>query len=44
MLNPKKGDSGGPLYYSDTINSQTKYVVSGVTSYGIGCAQMGKPG
>ncbi len=35
------GDSGGPLYVSDTINGKSKYVLGGVTSYGVGCALEG---
>jgi plasminogen len=33
-----QGDSGGPLYVLDTINGKQKYVLSGVVSYGYGCA------
>jgi trypsin len=39
-----QGDSGGPLYYLDNVNSQSKYVVSGVVSYGIGCGDATFPG
>ena len=38
------GDSGGPLYFADTINEQDKYVVAGITSFGKDCAQVGLPG
>lgn len=37
-----QGDSGGGLYVFDSnIN---KYVIVGITSYGDGCGQTGKPG
>ena len=39
-----KGDSGGPLYTRDSVNNITKYILSGITSYGDGCALAGKPG
>ncbi len=29
-----QGDSGGPLFIKDTIGGKTKYVLSGITSYG----------
>ena len=36
------GDSGGGLYsYDAKLN---KYVVSGITSYGKGCAEANSPG
>ena len=34
-----QGDAGGPLYVVDTINGKTKYVLSGITSYGVECAR-----
>ena len=33
-----QGDSGGPLYVLDNINGKQKYVLSGIVSYGYGCA------
>ena len=39
-----QGDSGGPLFVKDNLNSTFNYVLAGVTSYGIGCAQPNKPG
>lgn len=39
-----KGDSGGPLYVLDNINGKQKYVLSGITSYGEGCANEHFPG
>jgi secreted trypsin-like serine protease len=36
-----QGDSGGPLYVLDTINGKSKYILSGITSYGYSCAQAG---
>ena len=39
-----KGDSGGPLYITGTVNGATKYIVVGITSYGDGCATAGKAG
>jgi len=35
-----QGDSGGPL----TCNINQKYVLIGVTSFGYGCGEAGKPG
>ena len=37
-----QGDSGGGLYYYN--GSHKRYIVSGITSYGEGCARDGKPG
>ena len=39
-----QGDSGGPLYVLDTINGKSKYILAGLTSYGIGCALPDYPG
>ena len=36
-----QGDSGGPLFVLDTINGKSKYVLSGITSYGYSCAVAG---
>ncbi len=36
-----QGDSGGPLYVLGTINGKNKYILAGVTSYGIGCGDKG---
>ncbi|RNA16476.1 serine protease 27-like [Brachionus plicatilis] len=39
-----QGDSGGPLFVKDTVDSKQKFILTGVTSYGEGCAEVGKPG
>ncbi len=39
-----QGDSGGPLYVLGKINGKNKYILSGVTSYGVGCARRALPG
>ena len=39
-----QGDSGTPLFVGDTINGKFKYVVAGITSYGIGCGFVDEPG
>lgn len=39
-----QGDSGGPLYVKDNVDGKQKFILSGVTSYGEGCAQVAKPG
>ena len=36
------GDSGGGLYIYDS--KLQRYIVSGITSYGDGCANSNKPG
>ena len=36
-----QGDSGGPLYVLGTINGKSKYILSGVTSFGYQCAIAG---
>lgn len=38
-----QGDSGGPLFIKDTVNGKTKFVSVGITSYGIGCAEVATP-
>ncbi len=42
LFSLSKGDSGGGLYVMDSTTG--KYVVSGITSYGDGCAKAGLPG
>ena len=37
------GDSGGALYVKETINNVTKFVASGIVSYGYGCAHKNIP-
>lgn len=39
-----QGDSGGGLYFKDTVNNTAKFVVAGVVSYGNGCARVNQPG
>ena len=39
-----KGDSGGGLYVEDAIENRKRFVVAGVTSFGIGCARPRLPG
>lgn len=39
-----QGDSGGPLFVKDQVDKKSKFVLAGVTSYGVGCAQFQKPG
>ena len=38
------GDGGGPLFVQATIDSKTKFVLAGITSFGDGCAKVGIPG
>lgn len=38
----KLGDSGGPVFIYDT--QLKKYVLIGITSYGDGCGNVGRPG
>lgn len=42
ILSIIKGDSGGGLYAYDSILK--KYIVSGIVSYGQGCARPNFPG
>jgi len=39
-----QGDSGGGLYVKETNSGKTKIIVSGITSFGTGCARAGYPG
>lgn len=39
-----QGDSGGPMVCRKSREDPRTFVVRGVTSYGYGCAQRGKPG
>ena len=39
-----QGDSGGPLYVKDQVDKKSKFVLAGVTSYGVGCGQFQRPG
>ncbi len=39
-----QGDSGGGLHVIDTTSGKARRVVSGVVSYGQGCARVGLPG
>lgn len=39
-----QGDSGGGLYVYDTLGSKKRYIVAGVVSNGMGCAEPGYPG
>lgn len=39
-----QGDSGGPLYVMDMVGGKAKYVLAGITSFGIGCASAEYPG
>jgi len=39
-----QGDSGGPLYTTFTgTNGQTRYIVAGIVSFGVGCADPSYP-
>ena len=38
------GDSGGALYVKETVNNMTRFVASGIVSYGYGhCAEKNTP-
>ncbi|CAF0704352.1 unnamed protein product [Brachionus calyciflorus] len=39
-----QGDSGGPLYTLNDVNGKKKYILSGLTSFGIGCGKKLYPG
>jgi secreted trypsin-like serine protease len=39
-----QGDSGGGLYVHDILGGKKRYIVAGVVSYGMGCAEPGYPG
>ncbi len=39
-----QGDSGGGLFVQEMVNNKKIFVMSGITSYGDGCAQPDKPG
>jgi secreted trypsin-like serine protease len=39
-----QGDSGGGLFVNETVGNESRYVVSGIVSYGDGCAVPGLPG
>ena len=39
-----QGDSGGGLFVNETVNNKSRYVVTGIVSYGDGCAVAGLPG
>lgn len=38
-----QGDSGGPLFILDTVDGKQKFVTVGITSYGVGCAEVATP-
>jgi secreted trypsin-like serine protease len=38
------GDSGGSLFSKTIVNGKERFVSVGITSYGEGCAFVGKPG
>lgn len=42
MFNSAQGDSGGPLIYQDRISG--RFQLHGITSWGDGCGEKGKPG
>ena len=44
IFNKTLGDSGGGLYVLHTVGGKSKYILSGVTSFGIGCGQVGTAG
>lgn len=41
-FNSVQGDSGGPLIYQDRISG--RFQLHGITSWGDGCGEKGKPG
>ncbi len=38
-----QGDSGGPLYTFTESNGQTRYIVAGIVSFGVGCSDPSYP-
>lgn len=38
------GDSGGPLFVRSKVNEENKYILAGLTSFGIGCGLARFPG
>jgi secreted trypsin-like serine protease len=39
-----QGDSGTSVYVKGSVDDKRKYIASGITSYGDGCAEKNKPG
>ncbi|CAF0932506.1 unnamed protein product [Brachionus calyciflorus] len=39
-----QGDSGGPLFIKDSFDGSQKYILVGITSFGVGCGTPGKYG